>query len=289
MNLRVVAFIGIAVALAFSQASVNAPLSFEVASVKADDMSVTRVYRAYCEGGPGTRFPDQFICTDVTAANMALAALGLRPYQLPGTNTLDGPRYEVRAVIPRGATKEQVRIMFQNLLKDRFHFAWHFEKREMAVFELTQVEGGSRLRPSSGEGATAQNSGTPAANTGAALPPLRRGGVRSGSIYGVFHFEANGVPFSELVDYLSYRFGRKVIDHTGLTGDFNIVLYYRDQASVNPSVTPPKDAKFPPGYIVDPPDLAGALKEQLGIKLVSRKDNIDILVIDHFDKAPTPN
>ncbi len=49
----------------------------------------------------------------------------------------------------------------------------------------------------------------------------------------------------------------------------------------------PQDA---PHASVDPliPDLGVAI-QQLGLKLHQTKGQVDLLVIDHIDKAPTPN
>jgi uncharacterized protein (TIGR03435 family) len=251
------------------------------------------MYRATCQGGPGTRFKDFFYCTDATTGIMAMAAFDLKPYQLSGIKLDDAARFEVRATIPAGTTHDQVLTMFQNLLKERFHFAWHFEKREMPVFELTKIGDGPRLRPWSDEPEAAEDSGAAAAKTASGRPPLKRGGVGMGNSLtgnGVHYFEGNGVPLSELInDVISFRLKRKVIDRTGLTGDFKISLYYKDEADVDPAALSRNEIKSPPGYDPDPPDLTGALKEQLGLKLASRKDFVDVLIIDRFDKVPTPN
>jgi uncharacterized protein (TIGR03435 family) len=37
------------------------------------------------------------------------------------------------------------------------------------------------------------------------------------------------------------------------------------------------------------PTLFAALKNQLGLRLVGGKEPIDVLVVDHADRVPTPN
>jgi uncharacterized protein (TIGR03435 family) len=55
--------------------------------------------------------------------------------------------------------------------------------------------------------------------------------------------------------------------------------------------------QLPPGAIAPPvddtpsggPSLFKAVQDQLGLNLESKKDPIDILLIDHIDKTPTDN
>jgi uncharacterized protein (TIGR03435 family) len=70
---------------------------------------------------------------------------------------------------------------------------------------------------------------------------------------------------------------RPIVDHTGFTGYFDI----KDFTSAPLSAAEATDAP-------DAPSLVGALEKQLGIKLVSAKDPIEVLVIDSIDR-PSPN
>jgi len=45
-------------------------------------------------------------------------------------------RYNVIAKVPEGATKEQVNVMWQNLLAERFGVVLHHESKEFQVEEL---------------------------------------------------------------------------------------------------------------------------------------------------------
>jgi len=37
------------------------------------------------------------------------------------------------------------------------------------------------------------------------------------------------------------------------------------------------------------PDIATAIQNQLGLKLETRKGNVEVLVVDHADKVPVAN
>jgi uncharacterized protein (TIGR03435 family) len=95
-----------------------------------------------------------------------------------------------------------------------------------------------------------------------------------------------GVPVSELVNSLSSP-SRPLLDKTGLTGkyDFNLEYALSPAEVENLSNQTGRPVAAEPGL----PDLATALQEQLGLKLEPKKGLIEILVIDHAEKAPTEN
>jgi uncharacterized protein (TIGR03435 family) len=76
---------------------------------------------------------------------------------------------------------------------------------------------------------------------------------------------------------LSRMAGRTVIDHTGLTGRFDITLSY-----ANPSVVAAGGAS-------EAPELFTALQEQLGLKLEATRGPVDVLVIDGADHPVNDN
>ena len=74
--------------------------------------------------------------------------------------------------------------------------------------------------------------------------------------------------------------GREVVDQTGLTGSYRIVLTFDVQAALRgPDAAPAAS---------DAPALFTALQEQLGLKLEPSKAMRDVLVIDHIER-PTEN
>jgi len=72
---------------------------------------------------------------------------------------------------------------------------------------------------------------------------------------------------------------RPVIDKTEITGTFEIRLRFDPRLTqVSSSATEPSD---PSG-----PSIFAALQNQLGLKLESAKDAVEVLVIDHAEKPP---
>lgn len=137
-----------ACALAFGQAPDN--LMFEVASVKSAPVpgNGQGVFFGPARGGPGTPDPGQITWSFATLKGMLLTAYDLKNYQVNGPSWLDTERYDVAAKVPAGATKEQVRVMWQNLLRDRFGLALHHESKEFQVEDLVVGKDGSKLKES---------------------------------------------------------------------------------------------------------------------------------------------
>jgi bla regulator protein BlaR1 len=65
---------------------------------------------------------------------------------------VDNDNFAIEARAPASSTKDQMRLMMQSLLADRFKLAVHFETREVPVFALTPIKPGQtgpKLRPHS--------------------------------------------------------------------------------------------------------------------------------------------
>jgi uncharacterized protein (TIGR03435 family) len=80
------------------------------------------------------------------------------------------------------------------------------------------------------------------------------------------------------------QLGLPVTDDTGLKGIYDISLHWSGTGvnlSASASEVPDDTA------IESQPTLLQAVQEQLGLKLVPKKGQIDVLVIDHIEKLPT--
>ena len=98
---------------------------------------------------------------------------------------------------------------------------------------------------------------------------------------------------ARLVDtYLPMFAGRRVVDRTGLSGGFDLALYFDNRPI--PGVGPGGGLRMPPPSAdptpadADAVSIFTALEEQLGLKLESQTGPVEVLVIDHVER-PTPN
>jgi uncharacterized protein (TIGR03435 family) len=75
-----------------------------------------------------------------------------------------------------------------------------------------------------------------------------------------------------------FRDERRVIDKTGLTGNYDFTL------SFLPELPPDFNKDNLPAGLLDRPTIFDALKQQLGLKLEAQKGPVEYYVIDHVEK-----
>jgi uncharacterized protein (TIGR03435 family) len=121
--------------------------TFEVASVRpsAPVPPTGGVYFGPPRGGPGTSDPGRVSWSYATLKGVVMLAYDVKNYQVNGPSWLASERYDFAVKIGEGATREQVRIMWQNLLADRFGVKLHHESKEFRVEELVIASGGHKL------------------------------------------------------------------------------------------------------------------------------------------------
>lgn len=287
-------------AAAFGQ---NSP-TFEVASVKPSPQPGPneRVFFGPPRGGPGSRDPGQITWSRAALRNILMTAYDVQTFQLEGPDWMANERYDIVAKVPEGATKEQVRVMWQNLLKERFGLTLHHESKEFPVDELTIGKGGPKLTPTdlapdaepftpTGGPEKRDKNGTPEMNgygTIVAIFPTANGVTAS--------MRGKGLTLSDIAARVAADRRHPVIDKTGLSGRYDFVLDYTPDVSGLPPLPPPPDgAPVPPSPTApltasDPGStMASALEKQLGLKLTPVKAKLDVIVVDHVEKSPTEN
>jgi uncharacterized protein (TIGR03435 family) len=291
----------------------NRPVAFEVASVKPGtepkpvDMGGGRMaFRAAgCTGGPGTSDPGRLTCQNTTLANLVSIAYNLKRYQFASSfpGWMEEAHFDVIAKIPAGATREEVRLMEQNLLAERFKLAVHFDKKEMQVFELTIGKNGPKLKESPptpdqpADGGPSMPSGPGKLEhdkDGFVVMPRRSGGLSMSMRNGRIRIQANDQTMEQFASLLTNQLGKPVTDLTGLTGKYDITLTCSSEGmgmmSVRTGSPGAADATAPPAPDAEPaPTLMEAVQQQLGLKLEQKKGTVDILVVDHADKTPVEN
>lgn len=289
MNRLSVLFLALLFASAGSFAQSAAKPEFEVASVKPSPPYLPGVgFAVACRGGPQTSDPGLFICENYSHLNMVLHAYGIEYYQLSAPDWMLTTRFDLRATVPEGATKEQFRLMLQNLLADRFKLKVHHESREIQRYELKVAKGGPKFKESkpaaAKDGAAAAPAPLKADKDGY---PMLRGGMTMAIIRDKARAHWPEVTVEMLAAQLSGQIGGPVIDATGLTGKYDIDLYWNATNNLRasaPGADPAALASEPGG-----PTLQQALQDQLGLRLESRKGLVDFLVVDHMEEIPTAN
>jgi uncharacterized protein (TIGR03435 family) len=226
--------------------------SFEVASVRVPLVVSGEPYNINL----GTIQHDTVTLTNVSLADCIKFAYGLTSdSQLSGPEWIKSKelRYDIVAKTAPGTTRDQALQMMRALLADRFKLALHREQRVLSYYALIVAKGGSKMPEA--------NDAPASATTG---------------VQGQLRIINNRMPMSLVVTVLSRYMHAFVVDQTGLAGDFAVKLVW------TPDDRPIPDDERGPSVFT-------AVEEQLGLKLVSRKGPMDVLVVDRADKIPAEN
>jgi len=242
-------------AVALAQTPTDKP-TFEVASVKPSPPPTPGTFYMGSSGGPGTSDPGQATFRNVTQRMLLAQAYDVQDYQISGPSWLESERYDIVAKVPKGATKEQFRLMLQNLLAERFKLTLHHETKDLPRYELVVAKGGSKLKeaapaPASDESAPKDGPGAPPPpppGSGFGPPPgqppagvtfrpqlgkdgfptlppgMGHGNAMMIMMNGRMRLVGSALPASKLAEALAMQLGRPVVDKTGLTGNYDFNL-----------------------------------------------------------------
>jgi uncharacterized protein (TIGR03435 family) len=252
---------------------VDRQVAFEVASIKP---SLPTATITSWKGGPGDSDPGRVTIQNYMLQAIIAGAYEVRFDQVAGSDRLDA-RFDISAKVPAGAIKEQVPLMMQNLLAERFHLEIHREKKESTVYDLIVAKNGPKLKESPKDPApptyAPDSSSAPLKLSRDGYPVLPRGySMAVVNDHAVAQFP--DATMAQLADLLTAQLGRPVTNATRLTGKYEFSLRWVPEGYSKPD---------------DPqPTLSDAV-QQLGLKLQQKQGFVDMIVIDHIDKVPTEN
>jgi uncharacterized protein (TIGR03435 family) len=262
----------VAIASALRGQAVEGPM-FEAASLKKLQQGAV-LHPLF--GGPGTPTPTR-VEMHLWVSELMQKAFDKNPSEFVNTEKLPQDLYEFIGVLPAGAAKDEYRAMLRNLLIERFHLRYHAETREVKHYEISVARGGVKMKEASGAPTSSDSSAATKYSIQegyVTFPP----GVTS-PVYG------NGPRFSvQRVNSTVEEFAQQmkeqwlhaaVEDKTGLNGKYDFRLRF--------TAAPNQESE------TSEPDLATAMREQLGLILREVKGPAEVVVIDSIDREPTPN
>ncbi|HWB83900.1 MAG TPA: TIGR03435 family protein [Bryobacteraceae bacterium] len=304
--------------------------SFEVASIRPTALDMAKL-AAQARSGEmpriGVRVDGaraEFIF--LTLKDLIAQAYKVKPYQITGPDWIGGQRFDILAKLPEGASKDEVPMMLQALLEDRFKLSVHRESKEHAVLALVVGKGGPKMKESAAAPKPI-DADTPLAPGERQMDgpdgPIRTTvDTRNGSItmnmgakgsvrYSLdpatrsVKIEASHVTMSGFADMLTalsqYSGGQQVKDMTGLAGNYEVAISFsledlmsiaRAQGMALPNLPAQAPAAASPADAASVPGGTSTVLQavqSMGLKLESRKAQVEQLVIDHVEKEPTAN
>ncbi|GGA77842.1 hypothetical protein GCM10011507_31360 [Edaphobacter acidisoli] len=233
-------------------------LTFDVASIRRSNPNVRDGFIKAMPGGIG-----------YSAQNIPVKLMISLMYKVPMRQITGAPDwlstdgYDVEAKADQPYSKDDLQVMFQNLLADRFNLKFHKEIKEGPVYALTVDKSGSKMKVDESK----QDFSIP------------------------MNYNADGVAVGKRVNmqYFCWWLGRvlhederPVIDRTGLTQYYDFTLSFAPVLPLNVSQEKLSDRSL------DRPSIFDALKQQLGLKLEAEKGPVVYYVIDHVER-PSAN
>jgi uncharacterized protein (TIGR03435 family) len=244
-----------------------------------------------------------------------------------GPGWMDSDQYDIQATVDCSGgvlSREQVQLMVQSMLEERFQLKAHTETRELPIYNLVPTKDGPKIKPSEDQtsrplpfgGPPQPCSPVPAGPLAPPPPPppppgfgqrggpldpsfvLPRGAMLMSMGPNGMTMQASGVPFANFVNMLQNQLARPVIDKTGLKGLYDFKLQFSMEGLTlpgplglrggpPPGLGPP-DTGANPAAAADPvPSIFTAIQD-LGLRLESSKGPVSVLVVDSVEK-PTEN
>ncbi len=234
-----------------SAQSAGAP-AFEVASIKPSDPG---------EPNPGDTVrnmdssPGHFAMRNVPLRFCIQWAWDLKDYEVSGPDWIKAEnRYDIIATAP-GASDNDMRVMLQTLLTERFQMKAHRETKNLDVYALLPGKGAPKV-------VDAKADETP--------------GLSAGPEKGTTKFTKE--PISRFTFMLTRRMDRPALDMTGLKGLYDFTI---DLSGLGFNGNPPEDLSAPSVFTT--------VQQNLGLRLEAQKAPVQLLVVDHAEKVPTAN
>jgi uncharacterized protein (TIGR03435 family) len=210
---------------------------FEVVSVKPGDPNDP--------SSRGRSTPGGMEMTNTTLNTLVRSAYVLNEFQLVGGPKWAGSaKFNVVAKMPTGATRDQIPLMMQSMLADRFKLEFHRETRTLQEYSLVVAKGGPKLREATEEDK-----------------------AHGGTSQGPRLIKAGSTTLSDLARMLISVVRAPVLDRTGITGQYTIALQFAPLLGGTPT-----DENLP--------DIFTAV-QQLGLKLEPIKGPVALIVIDN--------
>jgi uncharacterized protein (TIGR03435 family) len=214
-------------------------------------------------------------------------AYGVQPFQVVGApGWMQSERYQIEAKADGSTNRDQMFLMLQSLLENRFQLKTHRETRELSVYALVAARSGLKLPPPREGGCVDSAADAPAEWAGGRIaapgevPPTSARCGSTGLNLGPTGARMQGgkIAMPELVRRLSLLLDRSVVDKTGFTDLFDLQLDFV------PDETTPAMPAPPPDLGISGSSIAQALRQQLGLQLESTKGPVEVIVVDRAER-----
>lgn len=275
----------------------NLPSEFEVAAIKPAKPDGGRPYFVASPNG-------RYHGTNLSAMDLIAFAYGFGPHQFEGLPSwAKSQKYSFEAEAPPGLAidfhsigklppnqRHQALVecehrwsaMLRALLADRFKLKVHSTTKQLPEYELVVAKGGPKLKPPNAADFPGESD----------YYSLGSQWFTDDASKGTRQMNGYGIYVSDIAGFLRGETGKIVIDKTGLSGRYDVMLTWTPSPGADSATDfgesghgrTPADV----GFSNHPISVLSAIQQQLGLKLKPAKGPVRILVVDHIE-PPTPN
>jgi|SRR6185312_1252531 len=268
---------GAAALLTLAIAASLAPNWLAFAQAPRPRFDVVSIKRTPEDTGPGADFSatsgGRLHVRNNEVANLIGNAYGFRGPRLIGVPNWS-ERFDMEARAEGSPTKEQIMLMLQTVLEERFRLRTHHETRDLPGFNMVVVKGGIKVKP--------WQDGTCASSDPFNTPPPPSDGAPRLPHCGNDHIRPSGpkmlwtgvkIDLGEVAGALTTILHREIIDKTAFKGNFDLQLEWATDPAIGDAAG--EDTG---------PSLFTLLEDKLGVKLEQTKIATEVLVVDHVER-----
>src|ERR1700722_6478360 len=154
----------------------------------------------------------------------------VKAYQVTGPDWISGPRFDIMAKIPQGASKDTVPEMLQALLAERFKLTIHRSVKENQIYALVVGKNGPKLKAAEPDDAPPPDGDTSLGISGdpqkgmTVSNALGSGTVKITMANGGMHMASPKMSMAQFAEALARFLDHPVVDMTEIQGDYQVAL-----------------------------------------------------------------
>jgi uncharacterized protein (TIGR03435 family) len=225
--------------------------SFEAAFIKANTSGSS--------GSSSNGTKGQLVMVNQSLKRLVERAYNVKPYQVTCPEWMENARFDVTAKYPEGTENPQRPAMLRTMLEERFKLAAHTETKELPGYALVVTKGGLKITPVEYAGG---RSGT---------------GVNSNN--GLVTMELTALSMPDVADAFARNLDATVVDRTNAEGKYSFKLTWNNEdPNGGPAASGAAEFSAVQNAIAT-----------LGLHLQATKVPVQMIVVDHMERAPTEN
>jgi uncharacterized protein (TIGR03435 family) len=221
-------------------------------------------------------FSPHVSATNVTTKWLLEMGYGIKDFQLSGAPPwINADRYDIAADIEesqfgqirklsRDDQLQQVQLLIQSLLADRFKLKITRETKQLPIMALAAEKNASKLAQFAD-----QPYPNPINSPGVIVMEFGRDSQRT--------VKATKTTMDNFASALSRVLEQQVVNETAVSGNYTFTISWTDPMEAGPSAATDTG-----------PSVQAALEDELGLKLESTKGPVETITIDRIEK-PSPN